>query len=1191
MLKYIFAAVFIALSWALVLVFRDVLPMWPAVVATAVIGGGLLVYIAVRAVLAKRSAAAIESGLSEQAAGVAGAVRPDQQAEIAAMQTEFTRAVQTLKSSKLGRSGRDALGLLPWYVMIGPSASGKTTAIRNSGIKLPLGKSGKVRGVGGTRNCDWWMTNEAILLDTAGRWSTDDDDREEWLAFLDLLKRTRPRRPINGVLVAIGATDLTGDVEEIGELARTLRERIDELTGRLDMVVPVYLMVTKCDLVSGFVETFGDLKDRERGQIWGFTLPVAGEYDDHVDAFAQNFDDLAEVLERYSLARMAEERRVEARDRIYAFPRQFDSLRQGLIDLIASLFDRSVYEDAPVMRGVYFTSGTQEGRPVDRIMASMAEAFGVRPQALSPPVTKPKSYFVRDMFQRVVFPDAGVAVESTRALKRQRLLRIAVAAGALVAAVCFLGFPISSYLKNRSLIEEADRFVDRLRPSPNDRGRGLAAPALEAVDPTAAQLATLALRGPEISHQFGLYPGSSLLDPVRMAVERLVVVPLLQADAGRLMEFARGERTIDETAAESGLLLDLLLTQPKAADEPAPENEHWRDKWVDVVATQMGQQWSSLAGDDTSTRARRAIENIGRFYAVMATSSGDLVARKSQVISRTRSALLSAHEGDPLVDLLRDPALPADVRLVDVVGGAVTLFDPVSNGPGTRPSGPSVPGAFTPAGWKVVEERIERLTNDREHDANAWVLAAPRVRQDADAGSLRSEYFRRYVDTWKTFLLALSIREPSNINDARVLLKTLLTQKPLDAVWRNAGKELIFRSDEPATTLAARGKAQLARRLGDAKKKLLPGDEAQPEDAANPSTDKNDGRIASDGKEAKEADDLTTPEDVGREFSVFLGFGLTKPTGLDAYGQLLGELTAVLGEPGAPAPDPGTFQTALKAARSKLDGLIANYNDHNWEGGLLAKMLMPPLSGSEAAVGGATADSANHKWCENVVVVFDQLLAGKYPFYTRHRVREAPIADLDKVFHPKTGVLWQYFSASLQGDFDHPAGTDIFTLKDQPSVKYKPALSMFLKRAQNLTDLLYGQDGSKLGMTVSLRIRASAPYTKIIFESGARKMTYFNTKERWEDFVWPAGGAVFRTFQNAIESQLGYPDGQWALFHLLDDARVAPASDGEEYLAASWTPPGGGPPIHADLKPPAVLRAFRGLEIPRGIVSGTSGCR
>jgi type VI secretion system protein ImpL len=1179
MLKYVFAAIFIALAWAVVLVFHDVVPMWPAIVATAVIGGGLLLYLLVRALLAKRAAAAIERGLSDQASALAGGIRPDQQAEIAAMEAEFARAVQSLKSSKLGRTGRDALGLLPWYVMIGPSASGKTTAIRSSGIKMPSGKAGKVRGVGGTRNCDWWMTNEAILLDTAGRWSTDEDDRQEWLAFLDILKRTRPKKPINGILVAIGAPDLTGDAEEIGDLARTLRERIDEVTGRLDMVVPVYLMVTKCDLLSGFVESFGDLKDRERGQIWGFTLPVTGEHDDHVDAFAQHFDDLADTLERYTVVRMGEERRIEARDRIYAFPRQFDSLRQGLVDLIAGLFDRSVYQDAPIMRGVYFTSGTQEGRPIDRIMSSMAEAFGVRPQLLAAPVTKPKSYFVRDLFRQVVFPDAEVAVRSSGVLRRERLVRWGVAVAALAVSAAFLFFPISSYFKNSALVDEARLFVEKLAGKERDPAHGLAAATLESVDSSAAHLTTLATTGPEVSRQFGLYPGDQLLDPVRLAIERAVIVPLLETGGARLLDFSHGRGTTSESSAQNGLLLDLLLTQPKAADEPSPEGEHWRDKWVDVIATQAGGQWSDLAGDETTTRARRAAENLARFYAVLATSSGDLIARKTQLISRLRSTLLTAHQGDPLVDLLRDPELPRDVRLVDVAGGAVTIFQTPASQPGARAPGPSVPGAFTPEGWTVVKERIEKMTTDREHDANAWVLAAPRARQGANAATLQAEYFRRYVDAWRAFLLSLSIREPGSLDEARGLIKTLITQKPLDAVWRNASKNLIFKDESPAGAVLAKAKGSLSQRLGDAKKKLLGGDD----DAA--------AAGAGSAPPANSGDELSSPEDVGREFSVFLAFGLTKPTGVDAYGQLLGDLAAALGDPGAPAPDPAAFQAALKTARSKLEGLIANYNDHNWEGGLLNKMLMPPLSGTEVAVGGATGDSANHKWCENVVVVFDQLLAGKYPFSSSKHAHDAPVADLDKVFQPKTGALWQYFGASLQADFDHPAGTDLFHLKDQPSVRYKPGLALFLKRAQDLTDLLYAKDGAKLGTVVSVRIRASAPYTKIIFESGGRKLTYFNTKERWEDVVWPGGGAVFRTFQNANEAQLGYPEGEWALFHLLDDGKLTPASEGEEYLTGAWTPPAGGPVIHADVKPAALLHAFRGLEIPRGIVNGASGCR
>ena len=51
---------------------------------------------------------------------------------------------------------------------------------------------GAVAGVGGTRLCDWWFTENAVLIDTAGRYTTQDSDaavdRAGWDAFLDLLK-------------------------------------------------------------------------------------------------------------------------------------------------------------------------------------------------------------------------------------------------------------------------------------------------------------------------------------------------------------------------------------------------------------------------------------------------------------------------------------------------------------------------------------------------------------------------------------------------------------------------------------------------------------------------------------------------------------------------------------------------------------------------------------------------------------------------------------------------------------------------------------------------------------------------------------------------------------------------------------------------------------------------------------------
>jgi len=154
-------------------------------------------------------------------------------------------------------------------MIIGPPAAGKTTAIRNSGLEFPFGTDREIQGVGGTRNCDWWFSNSAIILDTAGRYITDDDDQEEWAAFLDILRKNRSRQPINGVLVCISIADLlNAGSEEMEWHARTIRKRIDELTQRLGLRFPVYLVFTKCDLINGFVQFFEEFSRAQREQIW-----------------------------------------------------------------------------------------------------------------------------------------------------------------------------------------------------------------------------------------------------------------------------------------------------------------------------------------------------------------------------------------------------------------------------------------------------------------------------------------------------------------------------------------------------------------------------------------------------------------------------------------------------------------------------------------------------------------------------------------------------------------------------------------------------------------------------------------------------------------------------------------------------------------------------------------------------------
>ncbi len=218
----------------------------------------------------------------------------------------MTAALATLKKS----SGGTYLYDLPWYVIIGPPGAGKTTALTNSGIEFPLAGAGDgvVEGFGGTRYCDWWFAEDAILIDTAGRYTTQDSDqvadKASWTSFLDLLKRSRPKQPINGVILAFSVEDMMVAGEgAIAAHAETVRKRLAEVHETLKIDFPVYVLFTKADLISGFREYFSSFSMARRKGVWGVTFQTRDRKALMHEAVPAEFDKLVarlsdEVIDR-----------------------------------------------------------------------------------------------------------------------------------------------------------------------------------------------------------------------------------------------------------------------------------------------------------------------------------------------------------------------------------------------------------------------------------------------------------------------------------------------------------------------------------------------------------------------------------------------------------------------------------------------------------------------------------------------------------------------------------------------------------------------------------------------------------------------------------------------------------------------------------------------------------------------------
>ena len=371
-------------SWVLGLLGLEV-PLVYRVIATVAVVLFVVGVFALRWIRARTRARALEREILKQSERQASQVRPEKRAEIFELQRQITQGIKALRQTKLGaKYGSSALYALPWYAIIGPPGCGKTTALRHSGLSFPVSDArgtGAVKGIGGTRNCDWWFTNEAILLDTAGRYSVEDDDRDEWLGFLDLLKKNRPRKPLNGLLVSVAVSDLIqANEEQVVSIATKLRARVDEIMSRLEMVLPVYLVLTKTDLLAGFAESFGGLRKSERDQIFGASFPIETAFGRRnrtsVPCGIRPTDTGATRTSNSCHVRGAPP--VGPVNGSFSFPLEFKGLRNNLDELVRIVFASNTYQESPLFRGFYFTSGTQEGRPIDRIIGGMARAFGLR---------------------------------------------------------------------------------------------------------------------------------------------------------------------------------------------------------------------------------------------------------------------------------------------------------------------------------------------------------------------------------------------------------------------------------------------------------------------------------------------------------------------------------------------------------------------------------------------------------------------------------------------------------------------------------------------------------------------------------------------------------------------------------------------------------------------------------------------
>ncbi|MGB9595147.1 MAG: type VI secretion protein IcmF/TssM N-terminal domain-containing protein [Candidatus Poribacteria bacterium] len=377
-------------------------------------------------------------------------------------------AIKSIRESKVGRDiGKaDAQYAVPWYMLLGPTGSGKTSLIMRSGLDFKLrDPSATELTPGPTKDCNWLFANEAIVMDASGRYVNQPDksiDNAEWLSFLDILQRYRRTKPMDGLIITVDINRIiNAKDEDIEKESQNIRDRIDNIVEKLGVSLPVYLIFTKCDLINGFTDFFGSLNANERNQILGFSLN-SQQQSNIPTAFKDEWALLCSSLKSYVHKVMTPEIEIQKRRGIYLFPRQLEISFNKVNHFVSTLFRPSTYLDRPMLQGVYLTSSLQEVSPVDLVVSNIEKSYNIKVSTPASAPTESRSFFIRDTLLKAIFSTRGSVTPTSRAMKKNLakwLVPLAIEIVILGLIVMGIAF---SYGKNTELLNKSDTIAKQI---------------------------------------------------------------------------------------------------------------------------------------------------------------------------------------------------------------------------------------------------------------------------------------------------------------------------------------------------------------------------------------------------------------------------------------------------------------------------------------------------------------------------------------------------------------------------------------------------------------------------------------------------------------------------------------------------------------------------------------------------------
>jgi type VI secretion system protein ImpL len=819
---------------------------------------------------------------------------------------------------------------------------------------------------------------------------------------------------------------------------------------------------------------------------------------DALAAFTAEFKRWVGVLEQRMFARLQSEASPARRALVSAFPAQFATVGAPVTEFLGEAFAPRASERAPLLRGVYLTSATQEGTPIDRLTGALARAFGLEAaQARRLRPEEGRTFFLTGLLRDVIFREAMLVSASPAARRRAVLLRSAGFAACLLMALAG-----AALLWRQRAGAEGD--IDRARTAlagyeqeastlPLDPVRDADLPRLlPLLDRARALPFGYDQPNPAGSGPLGLSQDGKLGAAARAVYRHGLEYALFPRLIWRLEAQLRGNLS-DPDFEYEGTRVYLMLGGAGPLDR-------------DLVRQWMTLDWEQTDKTELQADLRRHLDALLESPLPQVALDGPLVAAARATFARVSVAQRIYSRIKPSAAASRLPPW----RPSDSLGAAgVTVFIRASG----RPLTDGIPGFFTPAGFRdVLLPSLGPALKDVA--AESWVLGEKTDLQP-DSPAMRAAgqdvvklYTTDYVGAWDAMLADLDVAPLRSLTQAAQDLFILSSREhsPMRALLASIAQNTALGAAAPAP-------APPASTEHDRLAALLGRTAVAAEPAAQP------GQAVDD--HFKPLHELMRPGAIDQ---------VLKP--LSDLQQQLAKMAASANKAGA-TTDPGSADPAVALQTEALR-----------QPQPLARWLASVAASGRALRGGGVKEqiTAAFKAGGGIGALCPQVVTDKYPF-TPGSDKDASLDEFGRLFGAG-GVLDAFFNTQLRPYVDASGRAWKLQPVEGVSAPIASADLQQFQRAAAIRDMFFAGGGTSPKLRVDLTPLGAEPGgTSATLDLSSATLQASGGPPRPAQITWPpAKPAPASLSWSPPGGSPGWQEsGPWALFRLFGRGSIAPS--------------------------------------------------